>query len=1097
MKNLTATLIFVFTLVSLSTSAIAKKKKDNNEKDTIKGPLTEQTFAALKLRNIGPAFMSGRIADIAIHPEDDNTWYIAVGSGGVWKTTNAGITWKSIFDGQGSYSIGCVTIDESNPNVIWVGTGENVGGRHVGYGDGIYKSSDGGKKWKNMGLKKSEHISKIIIHPENSDVLWVAAQGPLWAAGGERGIYKTEDGGKTWKKQLGDEEYTGATDLVIDPRDPDVLYAATWQHHRTVATYMGGGPKTALYRTDDGGENWSKLEQGLPKGNKGKIGLAISPQNPDVVYAAIELDRRKGGLYRSADRGASWVKMSDAVSGGTGPHYYQELVASPFAFDRLYLCDVRIQISDDGGKTFRRMEEKFKHSDNHAIAFRKDDPDYLLIGTDGGLYESFDLAKTWRYMENLPLTQFYKVAVDDKDPFYTVYGGTQDNCTQGGPSRTDNVSGIRNSDWEIVLFADGHQPATEPGNPDIMYAQWQEGNLVRIDRTTGEIMYIQPQPDKDFPAHRYNWDAPILVSPHNPTTIFHASQVVWKSNDRGDSWTAISGDLTRNEERITIPIMGRRQSFDAPWDMYAMSTYNTITSLSESPQKEGLIYAGTDDGLIQLTEDGGTSWRKIEVGSIPGVPATAFVNDIKADLFDENTVYVALDNHKFGDFKPYLVKSADKGNTWTSIGANIPDRTLVWRLVQDHIDPDLLFAATEFGIYFTIDGGEKWIKITGGAPTISFRDLAIQRRENDLIGASFGRGFFILDDYSSLREVSPVQLEEEATLFPVRDAWWYAEKDPMGGKKGYAGEELFVAENPPFGAVFTIYLKEGIKTLEEKRKEKEKELNKGNMDVPFPGWDELDKEKNQKKPALWLTVTDSDGNVVRKIKARPQKGFQRVAWDLRYSSTRAAREKSSPQSSGDMLVVPGRFTVSLSKEVDGVITNLSESQDFVVKPLRKGALDGSSYELTMDFYRELNQLSRSVEALTILLGEAGKTVAKMENSLLNSTIGQEDMYEKVHDLSMQLKQIGTKLSGSSSKNEIGEKKPHTIRMRISAASMGGTSSYGPTPNSRKTLGIAKEEFAEIKTETEQIINEDIPELLKALHEAGAPWVEGMPLPGGE
>ncbi|HKJ78899.1 MAG TPA: hypothetical protein VKA10_05165, partial [Prolixibacteraceae bacterium] len=528
--------------------------------------LKDSTFKEFTLRNIGPAFMSGRIADIAIHPEDDNTWYVAVGSGGVWKTKNAGVTWKSIFDGQGSYSTGCITINKNNPNVIWVGTGENVGGRHVGYGDGIYKSEDGGSTWKNMGLKESEHLSKIIIHPDSSNVLWAAAQGPLWSTGGERGVFKTTNGGKSWEKVLGDEEFTGATDLLIDPRNPDLLYAATWQHHRNVAAYMGGGPKTAIYKTDDGGKVWEKLSKGLPAENMGKIGLTISPQNPDIVYAAIELDRRKGGVYRSADRGASWKKMSDAVSGGTGPHYYQELVASPHAFDRLYLCDVRIQVSDDGGKTFRRLKEEHKHSDNHAIAFRENDPDYLLIGTDGGLYESFDLAENWRYIDNLPVTQFYKVAVDDKEPFYQVYGGTQDNSTQGGPSRTENSTGIRNADWEVVLFADGHQPATEPGNPDIMYAEWQEGNLVRVDRTTGEFVHIQPQPGKGEPAERYNWDSPILVSPHNPTTIFYASQRVWKSENRGDSWTAISEDLTKNQERIELPIMGKQQSWDSPWD---------------------------------------------------------------------------------------------------------------------------------------------------------------------------------------------------------------------------------------------------------------------------------------------------------------------------------------------------------------------------------------------------------------------------------------------------------------------------------------------------------------------------------------------------
>lgn len=697
------------------------QQKDNS-------PLAESNFAGLKLRSLGPAFVSGRIADIAVHPEDNNIWYVAVGSGGVWKTENAGVTWTPIFDKQAVYSTGCITIDPNNPHTIWLGTGENVGGRHVAFGDGVYVSKDGGQSWKNMGLKKSEHISKIIVHPSNSNTVWVAAQGPLWNKGDERGLYKTMDGGATWKKVLGDAEWTGVTDLVMDPRNPDQLYAATWQRHRTIAAFMGGGPKSGIHRSTDGGETWEKLSKGLPSSKMGKIGLAISPQQPDVIYAAIELNRTKGGVYKSTNRGSSWEKRSDAVSGATGPHYYQELYASPHAFDRLYLMDVRVQVSDDGGKKFRRLNEKDKHSDNHALVFRKDDPDYLLIGTDAGIYESYDLAKNWRFIDNLPLTQYYKVAVDDKEPFYHIYGGTQDNGSHGGPSRTDNGVGIKNGDWYKTLFADGHQSATEPGNPNIIYAETQQGGMHRIDKTTGEQIFIQPQAGEGEPFERFNWDAPIVVSPHNPAHLYFASQRVWFSPDRGDSWTALSEDLTRNQERITLPIMGKVQSWDSPWDVGAMSNFNTISSLGVSPIEKGLIYAGTDDGIIQVTENNGENWRKIEVGRISGIPSTAFVNDIKADLHDANTVYVALDNHKYGDFKPYLVKSTDRGRTWKSITGNIPDRTMVWRLVQDHIQPNLLFAATEFGIYFSVNGGNRWTKLAG-APTISFRDLAIQKEK--------------------------------------------------------------------------------------------------------------------------------------------------------------------------------------------------------------------------------------------------------------------------------------------------------------------------------------------------------------------------------
>ena len=594
--------LWLVLVICLSLPLTALGQSAGEDEDN-KDPLSSGTFKDFEFRNIGPALMSGRIADIEIVQDDPATWYVGVGSGGVWKTVNAGTTWTPLFDKEASYSIGEIALDPSDVNTVWVGTGENTGGRHNGFGDGVYRSRDGGETWENLGLENSDHISKIIVHPEDPNTVWVAAQGPLWSKGGDRGLFKTTDGGKTWKNKLSAGVWTGVTDLVIDPRNPDRLYAATWQHHRTVAAYMGGGPESGIHVSDDGGENWEKINTGLPKGNMGKIGLAISPQNPDVLYAAIELDRRTGGVWRSQTKGMSWTKMSDAVGGGTGPHYYTEVFASPHQFDKIYMVSNTTQISEDGGKTWANINNEYKHVDDHAIAFRADDPEYILFGSDGGLYESYDSEKTWRFINNLPVTQFYKVAVDDAEPFYNVYGGTQDNNSQGGPSRTDNRHGIRNSDWFITLFADGHQSATEPGNPDIMYAEWQEGNLARIDRTTGEIVHIQPQPGPDEPVERFNWDAPIFVSQHDPKRVYFASYRLWRSDNRGDEWTAISEDLTRNQDRMLLNIMGRKWSWEGGWDFRAMSQYNTITSIAESPIDEDILYVGTDDGLIQATSD--------------------------------------------------------------------------------------------------------------------------------------------------------------------------------------------------------------------------------------------------------------------------------------------------------------------------------------------------------------------------------------------------------------------------------------------------------------------------------------------------------------
>lgn len=1043
--------------------------------------------------------MAGRIADIAIHPTNDNIWYVAVGSGGVWKTENSGISWKPLFDEQSCYSIGCVTIDPSNTNVIWVGTGENVGGRHVGFGDGIYKSEDGGSTWKNMGLKKSEHLSRIIIHPEDSNIIWVASQGPLWSKGGERGLYKSKDGGQSWNRVLGDDQWTGVTEVVIDPNDPSKLYAATWDRHRTIAAYMGGGTGSGLHRSADGGETWSTLSSGLPKSNMGKIGLAISPQKSNVLYAAIELDLRKGGVYKSTDYGATWSKQSDAVSGGTGPHYYQELYACPHNFDRLYLMDVRIQVSDNGGKNFRRLSEKNKHSDNHSITFREDDPNYLLVGTDGGIYESYDLGANWRFIDNMPITQFYKLAVDDTEPFYNVYGGTQDNSTEGGPSRTDNVQGIQNSDWRVVLNWDGHQPATEPGNPNIVYGQRQEGTLSRIDMVTGEVIDIQPQPGEDEDYERYNWDAPILISPHSPTRVYFASQRLWKSDNRGDDWIAVSDDLTKNENRFALPIMGRQQSMNNPWDVLAMSNFNTITSIAESPLQEGLLYIGTDDGIVQISGNGGESWRKVDVSSLPGVPGTAYVNNIMADMHDANTAYIALDNHKYGDFKPYLLKTNDRGATWQSIVGNLPNRNLVWRLVQDHVDKNLLFIGTEFGVYFSQNGGGKWIELSGGMPTIPTRDITIQRREDDLVCATFGRSFYILDDISPLRNLDDDVLNEEATLFPLRDALWYVPRSHLGfhGQKGDQGASHFVADNPPFGAVFTYYLKDGFTSSKDRRKKEEEKLSKNNQNVPFPGWDALQEEKAESKSGMLLTVRNADGEIVRRLEAPGKKGFHRVAWDLRYPVPNAVKMKADPPPAwggppSGMMAAPGTYTVTLSKREGGEVLDMSESKSFEVKPLREGALPGSSTKDVTAFWRSYEQAIRTSSALNIAMSNTKNKVSRMSAAIANANVdGSVD--KRLHKVKSQVTQLSNQLSGNPVKLQVGEKTKPTIGERLFAISrVVGGSTYGPTTSARTNLAICNRQLDDITSKLKDA-RKEISAIAKEIMRNGGPWIEGEEL----
>ncbi|MDC0355243.1 glycosyl hydrolase [Flavobacteriaceae bacterium] len=1070
--KITLSLIFVF---SMTNSFSQKNKKDVKNESSL--------YSGLKFRSVGPAFMSGRIADIAINPDNENEWYVAVGSGGVWKTVNAGTTWQPLTDNQSFYSTGSITIDPNNTNTIWLGTGENVGGRHVGVGKGVFLSLDGGKTWKNKGLNKSEHISKIIVNKKNSNNVFVASQGPLWSSGGDRGLYKSIDGGESWSLVLSVNKWTGVTDVVVDPRDENIMYAATWQRHRNVAAYMGGGPGTKLFKSTDGGDSWRQLKTGLPTGKLGKIGLAISEINPDVLYAAIELERRKGAVYRTSNGGESWKKMSDTVSGATGPHYYQELVASPHHFDKIYLMDVRVQVSDDGGKTFYRMNEGNKHSDNHSMTFKKNDPNYLLVGTDGGIYESFDDTKSWKYVNNLPLTQFYKLAVDDSYPFYNIYGGTQDNNTQGGPSRTFRSNGIANSDWFVLLGGDGHQPATEPGNPNIVYAQSQQGNLHRVDRTTGEAVFIKPYSGLNEDFERFNWDSPILVSSHNPKRLYFGSQRVWKSDDRGDSWTPISKDLTKNQERLELPIMGKQQSWDSAWDVYAMSTYNTITSLSESILDQNILYAGTDDGLIHSTKDGGSSWTSITVDKLPGVPDSSFVNDIKADLHNDQVAYVALDNHKFGDYSPYLYKTSNGGKSWKPIINGLPEDTFVWRIVQDHIDPNLLFLASEYGLYFSNNQGEKWIKFSTGLPTISVRDLVIQKRENDLVLATFGRGFYVLDDFSSLRKLNTSN-SNEVILFDVKEALQY---NPIRSGTSSQGSSYYTSKNPPYGAIFSYNLPDSYKSLKSLRSKREKELDKLNKDIPFVGWDELDKEINETKSKIILEIRDDNGDLVDRINGSTKKGINRVSWNLS-KPLPTILDSNSRWSRSSLTVKPGKYSVHLLELVQGGVNELTKSKTFDVKRIRENVLKNPLNSKIDEFILELNKFEIEYSVMISNYIKSKKKQSSFNNTLRFIKNIDSDLLNKLNELNEQMNLIDVLLYGSKSKKEIMEKDITLVSERISIAKRGFYgNSYGPTKQHMDSFGIAKDQWDSILPRVEKFIKA-VDVLSNDLEQLGAPII---------
>lgn len=1083
--------IVLFFAILILPSVYAQKKKADDAKD--KDPMASSTFDGLKFRSIGPAVTSGRIIDIAVNPIDKSEWYIAVASGGVWKTVNAGTTFEPIFDKEAFYSIGCVTIDPNNPFVIWVGSGENNSQRSVSYGDGVYRSEDGGKTWKNMGLKKSEHIGKIVVDPRNSDVVYVAAQGPLWGPGGDRGLFKTTNGGATWDSILYISKNTGVSDIVMDPRNPDEMIVSAYQRRRHVYTLINGGPESAIYKTWNAGKTWSKITNGLPTGDVGRIGLAMSPVNSDIVYAIIELPNRKGGFYRSVNRGASWEKRSDYSS--ASPQYYSELMCDPKDVDRVYSMDVFLKVTNNGGKTFENLGEKNKHVDNHAMWIDPDNTNHYIVGCDGGIYESFDRAANWNYKPNLSVTQFYRVAVDNSLPFYYVYGGTQDNFTLGGPSRTISESGITNADWFVTTGGDGFFSRIDPENPNIVYSESQYGVLVRFDRKTGEQIGIQPKEGKGEPALRWNWDSPLIISPHSSSRLYFAAQKLFRSDDRGNTWKAISGDLTRQLDRDRLPVMDKIWSVDAVARHASTSQFGNIVALSESPKQDGLLYVGTDDGLVQITENGGDTWRKVD--KLLGVPDVSYVSRIEASQHDLKTVYAAFDNHKNADFKPYILKSVDAGRSWSSIKNNLPDNGVVYSIAEDHVNPKLLFVGTEYGVYFTIDGGTKWIQLKGGLPTIAVKDIAIQKRENDLVLGTFGRGFYILDDYTPLRALTPGHLEKEAVLFPVKEAPMYIPSRPLGLKgKSFQGESFFTAENPAFGATFTYYLKDAYKTRKKLRQETEKEVLKKNESPRIPSWDELRAEDAEEEPAIVAIVSDEKGNIMRRIQGTNAKGMNRVSWDLRYAATTPTTLSSpadNPFDEGDQgpLALPGTYTVQMAKRVDGVLTNLGAPQSFTCSVLGTPSLPAADRKALLEFQSKVGELERAVSGASRVANELRNKFAVIKKSLHDTPAASPKLRNDVNQIEEKNRDILLALSGDNTRRSRSELVPPSITERVQGiVNDQWLSTSAPTQTHLTAYEIAAEEFAPVLAKLKTLIEVDVKNLEAAMETAGAPWTPG-------
>jgi photosystem II stability/assembly factor-like uncharacterized protein len=1074
-------ILYLLILVFSTTLSFGQKKKTDDYF------LKSSTVSGLKFRLVGPAKTSGRVADIAVHPDNQDVWYVAAASGGVWKTTNHGTTFNPIFDGQGSYSIGCVTLAPSNPNIVWVGTGENNNQRSVAYGDGVYKSMDGGKTFTNMGLKESEHIGKIIVHPTNENIVWVAAYGPLWSKSGERGVYKSTDGGKTWNKTLEISEHTGIAEIAIDPTDPNTLYASAHQRRRREWTYIGGGPESGLYKSTDGGETWRQINKGLPEGEMGRIGIAVSPVDPNYIYAIVEGRQDKGGFFRSTNKGENWQKMSSYVTSG---NYYQEIVCDLDDRDKIFSMNTWLHHSEDGGKTFKQTGEDKKHVDNHCMWINPKNTDHWILGCDGGVYETFDHARTWRYYDNLPLIQFYKVATDNDSPFYNIYGGTQDNNSMGGPSRTIADHGILNTDYYITNGGDGFESAIDPKDPNIVYAQAQYGWLVRYDKNSGERVAIQPMPGKGEDALRWNWDAPLLISPHDNKTLYFCANKVFKSTNRGDDWEVVSPDLSQQMDRNKLLVMDQVWSIEAVMKNKSTTIYGNIVAFDESPLKKGLLYAGTDDGLIQVSENGGNSWTKYN--SFNGVPKNTRVNMIVADLHDENGAFAVFNNHRSGDFKPYLYRSNDRGKTWTSISGDLPERGSVYAIRQDHKNPNLLFAGTEFGCYFSINGGKNWIKLAG-LPTIAVYDIDIQKRENDLVVATFGRGFYVLDDYSPLRALNKEVIEKEANLFPIKDALQYVPSTPLGNET--LGHNLWTAENPEFGATFTLYVKSTDKSMKDKRIKAEKNKEKEKAAADYPTFDELWAEENEGKAKLIWIIRDAEGSEVERLVSSPKKGVNRMNWNLRMASTspvRLSKKKPGRYSSPDVgvLVVPGMYSVEVVHEKDGEIKQLIDKTNFKVVGLNNQTLIAQNNQDLIDFRKEVAEMKRSVDGSGRLLNEIGDKLKYIEQAVRSYPGTDITLLSEIDAIKAELNECRVMLWGDWIKSS------HEFETVPSIAGRLGTVHYqlfanttSATKSQKENIAIVAEEYAEFRKKLDANIVK-IKAIEAKLKDANIPYIKG-------
>ncbi|MBS3817890.1 hypothetical protein KGY73_00060 [bacterium] len=950
--------------------------------------LQKKHIENLEMRTIGPAVMSGRIVDLAVVEKDPYIFYVASATGGLWKTTNNGVTFEPVFQNQGTHSIGDVVVHQDETNIIWVGTGERANRQSSSWGDGLYKSMDGGKSWTHMGLSETHHIGRIVLHPEDPNKVYVAAMGHLWGPNKERGLYRSEDGGKSWEKVLYIDEDTGVVDVAVDPSQPNILYAAAYQRRRRPFGFHGGGPGSGLYKSTDGGDSWKELTQGLPEGDKGRIGISIYRKDPRIIYVCVEqgyrynastaYHERRAGIYRSEDRGENWKHMSDW---NPRPMYASQILVDPNDDQRIYM-ENRFSYSVDGGKTFKSPNQSL-HGDDRILWVNPNDSRHLIKGDDGGVGISYDQGKTWLYITSLPVSQFYRVSVDMRKPYW-VYGGLQDNGSWAGPSATYRRSGILNEDWIKTGGGDGFVNLINPEDKNTLYVESQYLGLSRLDLESREDRSIRPgDPHGHIRARRNwdawgpglpepelgnamapaNWDAPFVVSHHNPQTIYAGTNKLWKSSDGGYTWSSL-GNLTTGINRRDLRIMGQRAKETTPSLDDGIPYYPTLTAIAESPLKQGLLYVGTDDGNLQVSRDDGKTWKNVS-GQLPDFPQNGWIADIEASRFDEGTVYVVVNNYRNDDYKNYLYKSSDFGESWTSLVGDLPPERVLRRIREDTRNPELLFVGAELGMYFSIDGGNHWVELENNMPTAAFNDMVIHPRDNDLVMATHGRGIWILDNIACLQELNEKVLASRAHLFSIEPA----EMIRYTREKGHTGDMIFRGENPPRGAVIDYYLKE---------KESEEDVR--------------------------LDILDTQGSKIVGLKPSTKKGINRVVWDLRHSDIKGPLlDKNSDEEDrrtfSGPLVIPGLYKARL--QVGEVI----EEKTFRVK-------EDPRIQQPMDTRKEWTQTLLSIAELYENSSPGVEAFHKVKKKVdeISSDAIEDSVKENIEEMDRKYKELNQRIA---------------------------------------------------------------------------------------